>query len=277
MTTTATPGTAIVTGASSGIGATYARKLARRGHGLVLVARNRERLQALATELRAAHGVAVDVLPADLTVPADVDAVIARLRGDAGITLLLNNAGMAVEGKVLDGAPAATDAMVQLNVVAVSRLAQAAAQVFAARGTGTLINVASVLALAPELFNAVYSATKAFVLALTQGLAAELQALGHHGVRVQAVLPGATRTEIWERSGSDVNKFPPEMVMEVNDMVDAALAGLDQGEAVTIPPLQDANDWNALNAARLALAPKLSLRDPAPRYGVKASTAAVAA
>ncbi|MES2185786.1 MAG: SDR family NAD(P)-dependent oxidoreductase [Pseudomonadota bacterium] len=272
-TTSSSLGTALVTGASSGIGATYARKLAARGHAVLLVARNGQRLEALAAELRAAHGVKADVLVADLTAPADVDAVIRRLQSDTSIDLLLNNAGMATDGNLLDGEPAAIDAMVALNVVAVTRLAQAAAKVFAARGKGTLVNVASVLALAPERFNAVYAASKAFVLALTQGLDTELQP---HGVRVQAVLPGATRTEIWSRSGKDVDSFPAEMVMEVDDMVDAALAGLDMGELVTIPPLQDGGDWDALNAARLALAPKLSLRDPAPRYGV-ARAAAVAA
>jgi short-subunit dehydrogenase len=277
MSTTSSPslGTALVTGASSGIGATYARKLAARGHGVLLVARNAQRLEALATELRAAHGVKAEVLVADLTAPADVDAVIRRLQSDAGIDLLLNNAGMATDGNLIDGEPAAIDAMVALNVVAVTRLAQAAAKVFAARGKGTLVNVASVLALAPERFNAVYAASKAFVLALTQGLDTELQP--YEGVRVQAVLPGATRTEIWSRSGKDVDSFPPEMVMEVDDMVNAALAGLDMGELVTIPPLQDGNDWDALNAARLALAPKLSLRDPAPRYGVATTAVAVAA
>ncbi|GAB3257520.1 SDR family NAD(P)-dependent oxidoreductase [Chitinimonas naiadis] len=264
MTTqTNTLGTALITGASTGIGAVYADRLAKRGYDLVLVARDLPRLQALAARLTQETGVKVEALKADLTNKADLAKVEARLRDDAAISLLLNNAGMSVGGSFIGGNVDQFDAMLQLNVVAVMRLASIAAAAFAARKRGTIINLASVLALAPELFDGVYSGTKAFVLNMTHALQRDLAPLG---VRVQAVLPGATRTEIWERSGVDVNAFPAEMVMGVDDMVDAALVGLDQGELVTIPPLQDIADWNHYLQARLALAPKLSISKPAARY-----------
>src|SRR5450830_620504 len=257
------PGTALITGASTGIGATYANRLAQRGYDLILVARDVARLEQLAATLRASQQVAVEVLPADLTSKLDLLKVEQRLRTDQAISMLINNAGMAITGELADGDIERYDTMVQLNVTAVMRLAAAIAPNFIARKGGTLINIASVLALAPEMFNGVYSGTKAFVLNLTQSLQNEL---GKHGVRVQAVLPGATRTEIWERSGSDINALPDAMVMSVDDLVNAALTGLDLGEQVTIPPLPDVGQWEALTAARQAMGPNLSLKNPADRY-----------
>lgn len=254
---------ALVTGASSGIGAVYAERLARRGHDLLLVARSAARLEALAGRLRRETGRQVETLAADLQDPAAVEALAARLRDDAAITLLVNNAGMAQAGGVLQTDPARLGAMLQLNVLAAARLAQAAASAFQARGGGTLVNIASVLAVAPELFNGAYAASKAFLLVLSQGLAAELQG---SAVRVQAVLPGATRTPIWDSAGVDLASFPAGMVMAPEAMVDAALAGLDAGELVTIPSLPEFADWQAVEAARLALAPNLSRDTPAPRY-----------
>ena len=269
----AQPGTALITGASSGIGATYAERLARRGHDLLLVARDRVRLEALAARLRADTGVSVEVLPADLTQRADLARVEQRLREDARITMLVNNAGIAVAGSLVDADPDRLEAMIQLNVVAPTRLAAAVAPRFAAAGSGTLVNVASVLALAPEMFNGSYSGTKAYVLNLSQALQHEL---APRGVRVQAVLPGATRTELWERAGIELANLPPSMVMDVNEMVDAALAGLDHGETVTIPSLPDQGDWEAYSAARLALAPNLSRDRAAPRYRAALAAAGAA-
>ena len=267
------PGTALIPGASAGIGATYAERLARRGHDLLLVARDRVRLEALAARLRADTGVSVEVLPADLTQRADLARVEQRLREDARITMLVNNAGIAVAGSLVDADPDRLEAMIQLNVVAPTRLAAAVAPRFAAAGSGTLVNVASVLALAPEMFNGSYSGTKAYVLNLSQALQHEL---APRGVRVQAVLPGATRTELWERAGIELANLPPSMVMDVNEMVDAALAGLDHGETVTIPSLPDQGDWEAYSAARLALAPNLSRDRAAPRYRAALAAAGAA-
>ncbi|MFJ3045919.1 SDR family NAD(P)-dependent oxidoreductase [Herbaspirillum chlorophenolicum] len=263
MNTSKRQGKALITGASTGIGATYADRLAARGYDLVLVARDAARLEQVAATLRGKHGVQVEVLPADLTSKPELLKVEQRLRGDADISLLLNNAGMAVQGKLIDADIDRYEAMIQLNVVSVTRLAAAAAANFGKRGSGAIINVASVLALAPEMFNGTYSGTKAYVLNLTQSMQQEL---GPLGVKVQAVLPGATRTEIWERSGGSVDQLPPEMLMEADDMVDAALAGFDQGEAITIPSLPDVADWNALTSARHALGPNLSRNRPAARY-----------
>lgn len=256
-------GTALITGASSGIGAIYARRLAARGYDLLLVARDLARLDAAASTLRTEHGVQVEVLKADLTQKADAARVEHRLRSDAGIRLLVNNAGVAADGALAVSDPDQLDRMIELNVVVLTRLAAAAAASFSARKQGVIINIASVVALFPERFNATYSASKAYVLSLTQSLHAELAG---SGVQVQAVLPGVTRTEIWERSGIDTSGIPAEMIMEAGEMVDAALSGLDQGELITIPSLPDATQWDAFVAARHAMVPNLSKDTAAPRY-----------
>ncbi|AZO76912.1 MULTISPECIES: SDR family oxidoreductase [unclassified Bosea (in: a-proteobacteria)] len=256
-------GTALITGASTGIGAVYADRLARRGYDLVLVARDEARLTALAERLGRETCRKVEWLKADLTAKADLALVEQRLREDESLTVLVNNAGMSVAGTLVEGDIDRFQTMIELNVIAPTRLAAAAARNFAARKVGAIINIASVLALAPELFNGSYSGTKAYVLNLSLSLQKELEAAG---VRVQAVLPGATRTEIWARAGVNVDGFPPEMIMEVDDMVDAALAGFDQGELVTIPSLPDPVDFERYSAARLALGPNLSRNRPAERY-----------
>jgi len=263
MSTTSTKGTALITGASSGIGAVYADRLARRGYDLVLVARDQQRLAALADQLANATGVSVEVLQADLTVKADLLKVEQRLRGDTSLSLLVNNAGNAVAGPLLTADIDKIEAMLQLNVVAPTRLAAAAAANFAARKTGTVVNIASVVAYAPGMISGSYSATKAYALNFTQAMQQEF---GPQGVRIQAVLPGATRTEIWERGGLSVDNLPAAMVMEVGAMVDAALTGLDQGEAITMPALESLADWQAMEAARQALGPQLSTSQPASRY-----------
>jgi short-subunit dehydrogenase len=255
--------TALITGASAGIGATYADRLARRGHDLILVARDEARLTALAERLRAETGRAVEVLVADLTAKADLLAVEQRLRTDASIGLLVNNAGMATPGQLIGADVDQLEMMVQLNVVAALRLAQAAVDAFVARNAGTLINISSVLAVAPERMNGAYSGTKSFLLNLSMAYQAELAGTG---VRVQAVLPAGTRTEIWGKMGIDLASQPADRFMAVGELVDAALAGLDMGESVTIPPLQDAAEWQRFDAARLALGPKLTPSHAAPRY-----------
>ncbi|UUY07677.1 SDR family oxidoreductase [Pseudomonas sp. J452] len=256
-------GLALVTGASSGIGATYAERLAQRGYDLLLVARDLQRLEAMAGRLAQEYGVAVEVLKADLTRKDDMRLVEQRLRSDASISLLVNNAGVALNGSLAEADLDRADDLIQLNVVALTRLAAAAAASFSAAGRGGIINIASVVALAPEMFNAIYSASKAYVLSLTQTLHSEV---GKLGVQVQAVLPGVTRTEIWERSGVDEAALPAEMIMEVGEMVDAALAGFDQGELITIPSLPDAADWQAFVGARAKLGPNLSRNSAAARY-----------
>jgi len=157
--------------------------------------------------------------------------------------------------------------MVQLNVTALMRLTYAAVPGFVARGGGTVINIASIVAVAPELLNGVYGGTKAFVQAFTISLNHEL---ADKGVRAQAVLPGATRTDFWANGGLPVEHLPEEIVMDAADMVDAALAGLNQGEINTIPALRDAHLWTEFEAARAALGPQLSATRSAPRFHVAA-------
>ncbi|MGE8189464.1 SDR family NAD(P)-dependent oxidoreductase [Pseudomonas sp. NPDC086278] len=263
MTSPHSQGTALVTGASSGIGAIYAERLAARGFDLLLVARDEERLEAAASRLRAEHGVQVEVLKADLTQKDDVLKIEQRLRSDSSISLLLNNAGVAADGLLANSDMDRLEKLIQLNVTTVTRLASAAAASFAKAGRGSIINIASVVALFPERFNATYSASKAYVLSLTQSLNAELDGTG---VKVQAVLPGVTRTEIWERSGIDASQIPEDMVMDAGEMVDAALSGLDQGELITIPSLPNASEWDDFVKARLVMAPNLSRSKAAARY-----------
>ncbi|MCQ8229084.1 MULTISPECIES: SDR family NAD(P)-dependent oxidoreductase [Pantoea] len=254
---------ALITGASSGIGATYAKQLAARGTNLILVARDEARLNLLAQSLREAHSVEVSVLAADLTNHDDLLRVDREIQQNKAITLLVNNAGMTVEGEFIDGDIAKIQTMLTLNILALTQLAHSAAQAFLARRNGTIVNIASVLALVSESANGAYNASKAYVLSLTRNLHREL---AESGVRMQAVLPGLTRTEIFERAGKSINDLPAEMLMEVDDLVSSALRGLDAGELVTIPSVEDVQLWQNYEEARIAILPFISLNKPATRY-----------
>ena len=253
--------TVLITGASTGIGATYAERFARRGHDLVLVARDQARMESLAARLRQEGGVAVEILPADLTQSSELALIESRLRDDPHIGILVNNAGAGLAGSFVEQATKDVERLVALNATALVRLASAVAPRLAAVGAGAIVNIASVVGLAPEFGMTVYGATKAFVLFFSQGLNLEL---APKGVYVQAVLPGATRTEIWERAGTDINTLPA--VMEVDEMVDAALVGFDRREPVTIPPLQDAGQWDFFERARQAMLPGFRQAHAAERY-----------
>ena len=258
-------GTALITGASTGIGAVYADRLAKRGYDLILVARNKERLSEAAARLKST-GRRIETITADLTKKEDVQRVAERLSNDSTITALVNNAGLGSAGKLLDSRIDDLESMIYLNVTALTRLALAAVPGFVARKNGLLINIASVVALAPDLLNGTYSGTKAYVVNFTQALKNELAGTG---VTTQAVLPGATATPFWEKSGRPVGELPPGIVMTAEDMVDASLAGLDRHESVTIPALPDVADWETYEAARKALGPNLSRQMPAARYGIQ--------
>ncbi|MBV7596607.1 SDR family oxidoreductase [Aeromonas sp. sia0103] len=253
----------LITGASSGIGATYADRFARRGHDLVLVARDEARLTALAGRLRQAYGVAVDILPADLTQSRELAAVEARLQGDASIGILINNAGAGQVGHFLAQTAGSVEQLVTLNTTALARLAAAIAPRLVQAGEGSIVNIGSVVGLAPEFGMTLYGATKAFVLFLSQGMSLELAPAG---VYVQAVLPAGTRTEIWARSGIDPDSLPE--LMAVEELVDAALVGFDRREVVTIPPLHEASRWDELDGARKALLSGLRQAHAAERYQV---------
>lgn len=263
MTIQSTRGIALITGASAGIGALYADRLARRGYDLMLVARSQERLDRLAQRLVEQTGRHVEVLVADLGDRAGLAMVEQQLRTDQRITLMVNNAGVGATSPLLESDVDAMTRMIELNVTALTRLSYAAAPGFVARGQGSIINIASIVGIAPEILNGVYGGTKAFVLAFSQSLHHELAG---KGIRIQAVVPGAIATEFWEAAGTPVEALPSEIVMRADDLVDAALAGFDQGELFTIPSLPELADWQAYEAARQNLLPNLSRQVVAQRY-----------
>lgn len=273
MTTSITSkGKALITGASSGIGAVYADRLAKRGYDLILVARREDRLRELAARLEAETGRKAEVIAADLNDPADRARVEQVLREDPAVTALVNNAGFAAITPLLASDVDAMEAMIDLNVTALTRLTYAAVPGFVARGAGTIVNIASIVAIGPERLNGVYGASKAYVLAFSQSLQAEL---ADKGIRIQAVLPGATATDLWESAGTHHSNLPQEIVMTTEDLVDASLAGLDAGEVVTIPPLQDGSEFDRWDAERKALAQRFGHAKPAPRYGIGAPAPAL--
>jgi uncharacterized protein len=260
-------GTAVITGASGGIGAVYADRLAKRGYDLILVARNETRLKALSARLTGETGRSAKVLPADLNSKAELAKVETTLRDEPSIDMLVNNAGTASVAPLLNADVTKMDDMIALNVTALTRLTYAAVPAFVARGVGTIINIASVVGISPETLNGVYGATKAYVLALSHSLQHEL---ADKGIRIQAVLPGATATKLWEIAGLPWQKLPASIVMTPEAMVDAALVGLDQGELVTIPSLQDGDEWTRFEAARRALSQRFGNSVPAARYRIDA-------
>jgi len=265
MSNSSNKGVAVVTGASSGIGAVYADRLAKRGYNLILVARNEARLKSLSARLTSETGRSIKVLPGDLSNKAELAKVEATLRDDPSIIMLVNNAGTASVAPLLNADVNKMDDMIALNITALTRRTYAVAPAFVARGAGTIINIGSVVGISPEALNGVYGASKAYVLALSHSLQHELAG---KGIRVQAVLPGATATDVWEIAGLPWQKLPPSIVMSVEDMVDAALAGLDQGELVTIPGLHDGDEWTRFEAARRAISQRFGNSVPAQRYRI---------
>jgi short-subunit dehydrogenase len=261
-------GTALITGASSGIGAVYADRLAKRGYDLIIVARNRSKLDALAKRLTNETKRSVEVLAADLNDKADLARVEDALKKDSSITVLVNNAGIGTFAPLLDSDANKMEEMISLNITALTRLTYAVAPRFVARGSGTIINISSIVGIAPEILNGVYGGTKAYVLAFSHSLQHELSA---KGIRVQAVLPGVTATEFWDAGGMPLKNLPSEIVMTTENLVDAALSGLDQGELVTIPALPDKAEWDRFEAARRDMSTRLSRTEPAARYGSKTS------
>ncbi|MFG6091600.1 SDR family NAD(P)-dependent oxidoreductase [Enterobacter soli] len=251
----------LITGASTGIGAVYAERFARRGHDLVLVARDKAKLEILAERLQQKNDISVDVLSADLTRASDLAVVEARLREDTKIGILINNAGIAQSGSFTEQTPESIESLIALNVTALTRLASAVAPRFVKAGEGSIVNISSIVGLAPEFAMTVYGATKAFVLFLSQGMNAELSS---KGIYIQAVLPAGTYTEIWDRAGIDISNSAK--FMEVGELVDAALVGFDRRELVTIPPLHNAERWGTLDASRQALLSDIRQDEAAERY-----------
>jgi hypothetical protein len=225
--------TALVTGATAGIGRVFAEKLAGRGHDLVLVARDRERLESVAKELRASYGVAVEALPADLCERADLARVEERLR-DAGrpVDLLVNNAGFGLKGRFLDNSADAETAMLEVLVTAVLRLSHAALASMTERGHGGVINVSSVAAFLPR---GSYSAAKAWVNSFSEWAANEYRP---RGVKVMALCPGFTKTEFHERMKVSRGSAPDFMWLDADKLVETALSDFDKGRVYSIPSAQ---------------------------------------
>ncbi len=229
-------GTALVTGASSGIGKAFCRALAERGYDLILVARSRGPLQELAEELAAGYGVAAEVLSADLSTEDGVDAVSARIAETPHLTALVNSAGDA-----LDGFFASTDigrqtASVRLHDLAAVRLTHAALPVMLRRGRGDIVNLSSMAAFFPFPGSAVYGAAKAFTASFTETLALELKGTG---LRVQALCPGFTRTQFHGRMGMDVSAIPEWMWMSPEEVAAESLRALERGRVICIPGLKN--------------------------------------
>ncbi|MCI1678471.1 MAG: SDR family oxidoreductase [Ewingella americana] len=264
MTTSTARPVALITGASTGIGAIYADRLARRGYDLILVARNQSRLEKVADIIKESTGADVSVIAADLGQREGLRQVEALLRReDSPISLLVNNAGFGSVFPLLNANVDEMEQMIELNVTALTRLTYAAVPGFVARGNGAIINISSIVAISTNVLNDVYNASKAYVLNFTQSLHHQL---ADKGVKVQAVLPGATATEFWDVAGTNTSNLPQDWVMSAEDMVDASLRGFDQGEVVTIPPLQDGDKWLAYDAARVELSGLFANKTPGPRY-----------
>lgn len=263
-------GTILITGASSGIGAVYADRFARRGHHLILVARNLARLKDVAAALTERYSVSVRTLAADLGTEDGLAAVEAVIAQDETITHLVNNAGFGSAAPFATADISDMQAMVAINVTAPMRLTYAIVPLFRQRGKGTIINISSIVAIGPEILDGIYGGTKSFLLAFSHSLRKELH---ETGVTVQVVLPGATGTEFWDIAGLPASNLPSEWVMSPADLVDAALVGLDRGEFATIPSLMDAAEWDKWEAAPAAMLPHLSSARPAGRYSAHSQTA----
>jgi short-subunit dehydrogenase len=255
--------TALITGASSGIGAVYADRLAARGYDLIRVARRADRLSELSQKLSASYGVNVQALVADLAKEADLARVEEVLANDSSVRLLVNNAGLARFNPMAQASVSDSAAQIALNITALTRLTQAVLPAFVARNEGDIINVASVLSVHTLPSSAVYSGTKAYVLAFSRGIQQEL---ANTGVRLQVVLPATTSTEIWDESGVPLSTLKQDSVMTTQNLVDAALAGYDQGESITWPSVADEGLWEKYDAARAALFAATQTGTPAPRY-----------
>jgi short-subunit dehydrogenase len=257
--------TAVITGASSGIGAVYADRFGSRGYDLILVARRTDRLRAVADKVTKAHGRQVEVITADMEKEADIAHVERILSSSPDIRVLVNNAGLARLAPIGKAPLQDSLAQIALNITALTRLTHAVLPAFVARDEGVIINIASALSIHTLPISSVYSGSKAFVLNFSRGLQAEL---AETAVKVQVVLPASTATEIWDASGVPLSALDASTVMTTKNLVDAALAGFDNGEAVTWPSVADEKLWEKFDAARSELFAASQTGKPAPRYAV---------
>lgn len=241
-------GRVVITGASSGIGEAYAERLARDGYPLMLVARRHRKLKALADRLRSDHGADVEIVVADLEDPSQLRGLEGRLRTEP-IAGLINNAGAGGLGPTAAASADGLETIVRLNVVALTRLSHAALEGFRKQKAGVLVNIGSVVAFSPSPSAAAYSGTKAFVLNFTRSL--QLEYVGAP-IRIQLVMPGPVRTEFFSSQGLDDSVFPAESYLTADQLVEAALSGLEMKEEITIPALADLRPWDKMEVARQA-------------------------
>lgn len=266
-TNTSTLGTAVVTGASSGIGKVYADRLAARGYDLLLIARRGDRLKAIGEDLESRYPVRVKSLVADLADPTGLAETVKTLATASSITLLVNNAGTSATGQLAEASQETLVSMVALNITALSALTIAVLPGFLERDSGTIINIGSVVGYGPFDWVPIYGPTKAYVLNFTQILQKQV---AETGVRVQLVTPAATVSDIWESVGIPLSELDPATVMTTDHLVDAALRGLDDGELITAPPLHDESVLRNFEAAADALLAATQITGkPAPRYGIE--------
>jgi uncharacterized protein len=256
-------GTAIVTGATGGVGALYAAGLAERGYDLLLVGRQQKRLDALAKAVKQKTNVKVETLVANLAEARDLARIEARISSDPAITALINNAGTASFGSFAKQSSEAVDEMTAVNITAMTRLTHAVLPGFLARSAGSIVNIASVLAFHPWPEFGVYNASKAYVVSFSQALQGEVAG---KGVLVQVVIPPAVDTDFWNKAGLPVINLPVGSVMKPQHLVDAALKGLDRGESWVFPSLPDQALWNDHEKTRQALVGALMNGTPAARY-----------
>jgi short-subunit dehydrogenase len=261
------PGTAIVTGASSGIGKVYADRLAARGYDLILVARRADRLQKIAADLQESFPIRAEVLVADLAEPTGLSATIEKIASDSSVSLLVNNAGYSILKPLAETPSESFTNMIALNITALTALSKAALIRFQERGSGTIVNIGSGVGFAPLSMVPVYGPTKAYVLQFTQILQ---QQVAGTGVRVQLVVPGAVISEGWDvAGGASLDPLDPKLVMTTEDCVDAALTGLDRGELITAPSLEDEALLRNFETVSGALLQGMFNGKPAARYGLR--------
>lgn len=252
---------ALITGASSGIGAEFARQLAVRGYDVALVARRRHHLEALANELRDRHNVQAHTLVADLTQEADLKTVEDYIVGAETLELLVNNAGFGTAGWFLETQLAGHDAMHRLHVIATLRLTHTALVKMTVRKKGAVVNVSSLAAFAPPPGSTSYYATKAWMNCFTEGLCLELKSQGSP-VRVQALCPGFTITEFHDVMGVDRKTVPRSLWMSAEDVVSASLKGLAQGKLFVVPGWQYKFFWFVLRILPRWFLHTLAVRSP---------------
>lgn len=239
-------GRVLVTGASSGIGAAYATRLAKLGYSLCLVARRKDRLEAVAQDLKANWDADVEVVAGDLESPAFLSDLEDRLEGHPFVGLI-NNAGAGGLGPIATSSAREIESNIKLNVLALARLSCSALAKFKTQGEGFLVNIGSVAAFAPSPAAATYSGSKAFVLNFTRSIQLEFAA---SPVRIQLVLPGPIRTEFFSSQGMDGSVFPASSYLSADQLVDAAMTGLEDGEEISIPSLQDMQVWESVEELR---------------------------